>query len=121
SRLATSVEKMERGSEREEWAAIGAADIEFHECLVSMARSPRLSRMHDTLLTEPRMCINALRGTYPAPDVRVPEHWGIARAFAGGDPELVDRLLIAHMDDAVERLSTVVPRGTEAPQHRDAS
>ena len=100
---------MERAAKRADGAAIGAADIGFHENLVAMAQSPHLSRMHDTLLTETRMCINALRGTYPAPDVRVPEHRAIAEAFANGDPEFVDRLLIAHMDDAVERLSAVVP------------
>ncbi|MGH3322774.1 MAG: GntR family transcriptional regulator, partial [Streptosporangiaceae bacterium] len=109
-RLGAVSDKMERASEREHGAAIGEADVEFHGCLVALAHSPRLSRMHDTLLTETRLCINALRGTYPTPDVRVPEHRAIAEAFGGGDPGLVDRLLVAHMDDAVERLSSVMPR-----------
>ncbi|MGH3447293.1 MAG: GntR family transcriptional regulator [Nocardioidaceae bacterium] len=108
-RLLAVSTKMKRASERGNGSEVGPADIEFHECLVSMAQSPRLSRMHNTLLTETRMCINALRGTYPSPDVRVPEHHTIAEAFTAGDPDLVDRLLVAHMDDAVERLSTVVP------------
>lgn len=109
TRLGEICRRMERASEREDGSAIGTADLDFHDCLVAMANSPRLSRMHDTLLTETRLCINALRGTYPTPDVRVPEHRAIAQAFAAADPELVDRLLVAHMDDAVERLSDVVP------------
>ncbi|MDN5854782.1 MAG: GntR family transcriptional regulator [Actinomycetia bacterium] len=104
-------DRMAAASDRERSDQVGEFDLEFHDCLVAGAESPRLSRMHDTLLTETRMCIHALGGTYPAPDVRVPEHMGIADAFAAGDPAVVDRLLVAHMDDAVERLSKVVPRG----------
>ncbi|MGI8577013.1 MAG: GntR family transcriptional regulator [Nocardioidaceae bacterium] len=107
-RLLAICKKMERASARLDPVGIGACDIEFHECVVAMAHSPRLSRMHNTLLTEARMCINALGGTYPDPDVRVPEHRSIAEAFGLGDPALVDRLLMAHMDDAVQRLSMVV-------------
>ncbi|UYM03777.1 GntR family transcriptional regulator [Solicola gregarius] len=106
-------DRMSAASDRERSDQVGESDLDFHDCLVAGAHSPRLSRMHDTLLTETRMCINALGSTYPAPDIRVPEHQAIADAFAADDPALVDRLLVAHMDDAVERLSTVVPRGEE--------
>lgn len=109
AQLMKIAERMSAASDRPD--QVGEYDLDFHDCLVAGANSPRLSRMHDTLLTETRMCINALGGTYPAPDIRVPEHKGIADAFAAGDPALVDQLLVAHMDDAVERLSTVVPRG----------
>ncbi|MGH3357729.1 MAG: GntR family transcriptional regulator [Nocardioidaceae bacterium] len=111
--LMAIAESMSAASARERSDQVGESDLDFHDCLVAGARSPRLSRMHDTLLTETRVCINALRGTYPAPDVRVPEHRGIAEAFAAGDPPLVDRLLVAHMDDGLERLSTVVPRNND--------
>ena len=104
---------MSAASDRERADQVGESDLDFHDCLVRGAQSLRLSRMHDTLLTETRMCINALGGTYPAPDVRVPEHQAIADAFAAGDPALVDRLLVAHMDDAIERLATVVPRSDD--------
>ena len=86
-------ERMAAASDRERSDQVGEYDLDFHDCLVAGAESPRLSRMHDTLLTETRMCINALGGTYPAPDVRVPEHEAIADAFAQGERELVDRLL----------------------------
>ncbi len=109
-------ERMAAASDRERSDQVGEYDLDFHDCLVAGAESPRLSRMHDTLLTETRMCINALGGTYPAPDVRVPEHEAIADAFAQGERELVDRLLVAHMDDAVARLSKVVPRSDSDPR-----
>jgi DNA-binding GntR family transcriptional regulator len=105
-RLSLIVKKMARASDRQDRAKIGAADLEFHGRLVQMAESPRLSRMHHTLLTETRMCVTALQETYPAPDDRVPEHNEIAEAFKAGDAELVDRLLVEHMHDGLVRLAS---------------
>jgi DNA-binding GntR family transcriptional regulator len=84
---------------------VAAADMAFHELLVELSGSTRLSRMHRTLLTETRMCINALRDTYRESDQRVAEHRAIAGAIGAGDADLADRLLIAHMDDALQRLA----------------
>ena len=106
TRLSSIIKKMARASDRLDGEEIGAADLEFHEELVRMAQSPRLSRMHHTLLTETRMCVTALQETYPPPDDRVPEHNEIADAFIAGDAGLVDRLLIEHMRDAVVRLGS---------------
>ncbi|TCC23765.1 GntR family transcriptional regulator [Kribbella speibonae] len=86
-------------------AAVGELDIEFHELLVRLAGSPRLSRMHQTSIIETRMCIRALEGTYTARDARAVEHQTLAVAIRSGDAELADELLIAHMDDAIQRLT----------------
>jgi DNA-binding GntR family transcriptional regulator len=85
---------------------VGEVDIAFHERLVQLAGSPRLSRMHQTFITETRMCIHALEGTYSASEVRVEEHHALAEAIKAGGAALVDRLLVAHMDDAIARLSS---------------
>jgi DNA-binding GntR family transcriptional regulator len=85
-------------------AAVGEIDIAFHERLVELAHSPRLSRMHKTFITETRMCIHALEETYSASEVRVGEHRTLAAAIRAGDHLHVDDLLMAHMDDAVTRL-----------------
>jgi DNA-binding GntR family transcriptional regulator len=87
-------------------AEVGEVDIAFHERLVMLADSPRLSRMHQTSITETRMCIHALEETYSASEVRVEEHRALAEAIKSGDPGLVDNLLTAHMDDAITRLTT---------------
>jgi DNA-binding GntR family transcriptional regulator len=104
AQLSTVIKKMSRAAERGDAAKVGEADLEFHEVLVQLARSPRLSRMHHTLLTETRMCILALDETYLSPDRRVPEHSEIVDAIRDRDSELVDRLLVAHMQDALTRL-----------------
>lgn len=105
-RLTSVVRKMARARERGDGARLGDADLEFHEVLVDLARSPRLSRMHRTLLTETRMCIAALQVTYAASDDRVGEHQAIADALRDGDGRLVDRLLMDHMQDGLTRLGS---------------
>ena len=99
------VERMAVAASDCDRAAISEADIDFHEVLVALANSPRLSRIHRTLLTETRMCIEALEEAYASPDERVAEHRDIALAFRSADPRLVDRLLVEHMDDAVARIA----------------
>jgi DNA-binding GntR family transcriptional regulator len=103
--LLTVVDRMARAAGRKRETAVGEADIEFHRVLVDLAESPRLKRIHETLITETRMCIHALAASYRASERRVEEHQGIADAIAARDTELVDRLLVEHMDDALHRLT----------------
>jgi DNA-binding GntR family transcriptional regulator len=93
-------------------AEVSEFDICFHERLVELACSPRLSRMHQTSITETRMCIHALDETYAKSEVREEEHRALANAIKSGDRELTDRLLSAHMDDAIDRLC--VPDAADA-------
>jgi DNA-binding GntR family transcriptional regulator len=86
-------------------AEVSELDIAFHERLLQLARSPRLSRMHQTFITETRMNIHCLDETYATSEVRGEEHRALANAIRSGDAELADRLLVAHMDDAVTRLT----------------
>ena len=85
-------------------AAVSELDIAFHERLVQLSGSPRLVRMHQTFITETRMCIHALEETYLATDARAIEHHRLADAIRTGDVHRTDELLSAHMDDAIERL-----------------
>jgi DNA-binding GntR family transcriptional regulator len=85
-------------------AEVSELDIAFHERLVQLADSPRLTRIHRTFITETRMCIHALDETYSASEVRGEEHRAVANAIKSGNLELTDQLLIAHMDDAIRRL-----------------
>ncbi|MFP5346130.1 MAG: GntR family transcriptional regulator [Actinomycetes bacterium] len=104
ARLTTVVKKMARAAARGEAAKVGEADLEFHELLVQLAQSPRLARMHQTLLTETRMCIVGLQGSYETGDHRVEEHLGIVDALKRKDEDLVNTLLAEHMQDALRRL-----------------
>lgn len=95
---------MSATAEADDPSGVGEADVAFHDVLVRLSGSPRLSRMHRTLLTETRMGIHALDPTYEGDDSRVAEHQAIAQSFIDRDPDETDRLLRLHMADAVERL-----------------
>lgn len=84
-------------------------DIAFHEELVDLSGSPRLRRVHKTVMTETRMCIHALADSYTLSDDRVAEHRAIAEAIAAGEAATADRLMIEHMRDAVARLVPAEP------------
>jgi DNA-binding GntR family transcriptional regulator len=103
--LRNSVGRMEDAAAADDPAAMSEADLEFHEKLVALARSPHLSRMHNTLLTETRMCIKALQSTYQSTDARITEHRALADAIHAGDRPLMEKLLIGHQQDALDRLT----------------
>ncbi|RDH75959.1 GntR family transcriptional regulator [Mycolicibacterium moriokaense] len=98
------LEIVDRMTEAATPAEVSELDIAFHERLLTLAKSPRLSRMHQTFITETRMCIHALDDSYAKSEVRDKEHRALAEAIRSGHGELADRLLVAHMDDAVNRL-----------------
>jgi DNA-binding GntR family transcriptional regulator len=96
---------MVRAAARGDRAALSDADLRFHEVLVSLSGSPRLARMHGTLLVETRMCLTALQNSSsPAADA-VEEHAELAEGIRRGDEALMMRLIDAHMADALRRLT----------------
>lgn len=85
-------------------AEMAAADMVFHQRLVEHACSKRLSRLHDTIVVETRMCLRAMRGTYSSGKERIDEHQALVDAIATRDAAMADRLMIAHMSDGLRRL-----------------
>jgi len=114
SELLGKVQDMEAARLSGDAEAMSAADVAFHEKLVASASSPRLSRMHGTLLTETRMCLNRLEGRYVDESVRVAEHRHIAEALRDRNRDLLMKLLDGHKDDALARLLTETPALTSA-------
>ncbi|MGI8692474.1 MAG: GntR family transcriptional regulator [Geodermatophilaceae bacterium] len=95
---------MVTAARRGDRAALSDADLHFHEALVGLSGSPRLARMHGTLLVETRMCLTALQNSdRPSADA-VEEHGGLVAAIRAGDTRRLIRLIDAHMEDALRRL-----------------
>jgi DNA-binding GntR family transcriptional regulator len=103
--LDETVQAMATAAVGEDPTALSAADLRFHETLISASGSKRLVRMASTLLIETRMCLAALQSTYQRVEERVNEHNHIIEAIRGGDQQAVLSLLEAHMEDAVRRLA----------------
>ena len=105
-RLEDALRQMHDAAESDDVVALTDADLAFHESLVRLARSPRLQRMHDTLLVETRMCMAAANDTYTRPVDALKEHLGIVEALRSGDAGAVEHAIDAHMADALARLGS---------------
>ncbi|MCD2264279.1 GntR family transcriptional regulator [Dietzia aurantiaca] len=90
-------------------AAMVAADLDFHHALVEAARSPRLSRVHETVLVETSMCLHAMSATYSDAESRLSEHRAIADAVRVGDAARATSLLVEHMQDGLARVRAAGP------------
>lgn len=109
AQLTKITKRMADAEKKTDRKGISEADFAFHELLVQLSGSRRLARMHDTLLTETRMCMHALKDKYPGSDNRFTEHQEIVAAIKDRDAALLDRLIIDHMIDAVGRLAPNFP------------
>ncbi len=102
--LGAAVERMRAFVDEPNGAEMAEADMQFHQTLVEHAHSQRLSRLHETILVETRMCLRAMRGTYSSGKERIEEHQALVDAIAGEDAATADRLMIEHMKDGLRRL-----------------
>lgn len=102
--LDAAVDAMAALADEPRSAAMVAADLGFHHALVEAARSPRLSRVHETVLVETSMCLHAMRGTYSDAASRLAEHRAIADAVRAADPGPARALLVDHMRDGLARV-----------------
>lgn len=107
--LAKVHREMVRAAAKNDRAALSDADLRFHEVLVSLSDSPRLARMHGTLLVETRMCLGALEQTDRPPDDAVAEHAALVDAVRRGDEQHLLELIDEHMADALDRLDAARP------------
>lgn len=102
--LAACVQEMKAHADEPNGPQIADADMAFHHTLVDLAGSPRLSRLHETILVETRMCLGAMRGTYVSAEERISEHRRLVEAITTRDNKAADELMIDHMRDGLRRI-----------------
>jgi DNA-binding GntR family transcriptional regulator len=86
-------------------AAVAAADLRFHEVLVSAAGSPRLKQMYQALVGQMRLGLNLVIDTYVERDGLVSEHKAIVRQLKAGDRRALLDAIDEHFDVALEDLA----------------
>jgi DNA-binding GntR family transcriptional regulator len=116
ARLEQVLHEMKKAARRIDFHALSDRDLRFHEVLVAASGSPRLMRMHGTLLVESRMCMTELERTYRLPDELVTEHSALVEAIGAGDEARLFPLIDAHMQDALRRLTPQPPDEDEDGQ-----
>ncbi|MFQ5554379.1 MAG: GntR family transcriptional regulator [Acidimicrobiia bacterium] len=106
------LEELRSAAATGDWTATGFADRTFHETLVDLAGSPRLTRMFATLLVETSMCLRDLEHSSSELTALVAEHEEIVHAIEAGDADRVVRAVRTHMDSAEASLRL---RATDRP------
>lgn len=112
NKLRQACAAIERAANSGDPSKLSDADLAFHKVLVTASASPRLMRMHDTLIVETRMCLTALENTMPGAKAVVDEHYLVIDAIEHGDRTTVLQRIEAHMQDGLQRL---VPGGAAMP------
>ena len=102
------VDRMAEAIARHDDAEVAEIDIEFHEQLVALAHSPRLSRAHRTLVVETRMCLSLLEGTEYATRDRITDHHTLADAIRRAEGSTFGRLITLHMETAALQIRSAV-------------
>lgn len=81
--------------------ALAAHDAAFHRALVAGQSSPRLARMHASLMGEIELCIGQVQAHHLMPVRDVAEqHQRILHAVTAGDPAAAGEVAAAHIDAA---------------------
>jgi DNA-binding GntR family transcriptional regulator len=91
-------------------AAVIAADIRFHQEIVRLVGSPRLSRAHETLGAETRMLLSH-HPPYPWKDY-VTDHVRLLEALERGDPRAPD-LISEHLRVSARLIAQELVRASE--------
>jgi DNA-binding GntR family transcriptional regulator len=75
------------------------ADIGFHRALVEASGSPRLIRMHSTVLGETQLCMRQVRALRVMPPIAVAaEHQSLLNTLESGDINLASELIRRHIE-----------------------
>ncbi|MBT8162707.1 MULTISPECIES: GntR family transcriptional regulator [Arthrobacter] len=114
--LEQSLGQMAVATRRQEWRDVVAADLRFHELIVSAARSPRLSRMYASLLGESRLGLNMLVGSFEGRADYLEEHQRIFDYLVSGDRSLLVEELESHLGTALNTLHRHYAEAAEPPQ-----
>jgi DNA-binding GntR family transcriptional regulator len=99
------VESMSSADQEGDRARAVQLDAEFHQKIVDGAGSVRLTRMFETVQAETRMCLGALRPSYPDEYDVAGEHRALLQALRTADEGTLTQLWIEHLRDAATALS----------------
>lgn len=86
-------------------APFAADDIAFHRALVTAQSSPRLTRMHESLMGEIELCIGQVQANalWRPADIAA-QHARVLEAVVAGDADLASRLVREHIETSRDRL-----------------
>jgi DNA-binding GntR family transcriptional regulator len=106
--LAAAVRELEDAAAAGDWGAIIDADELFHERLVGLLGSRRLSRFFDAIQGEVRLCLSIVDRSSSDPASLVAEHQELLELMLHRETDRVTDLMSGHLADAEQTLAAVV-------------
>lgn len=103
-RLRTAVADAERAAEEGRWPDVGAANVRFHQAIVSLSGSPRMDEVMSRLWAEMCLAWNVMANPRAIYEPYVPRNREILDLLTGGDMAAAAKLLDAYLTDAEEQL-----------------
>ncbi len=97
------VNELESINRQQQWDEYVQADIRFHSKLVSLAGSPRLFNLYDSIITEVKLCIYQTRNHVTIPKSNNASHRILADTICKGDFSLSAELLKSHIEHVIKR------------------
>ncbi len=108
SGLRLAIEEMEALSGTSDWRRLGDVDHAFHEAIIALPQSMRLSRTYQSIQAEVRLCLSLTDRWDTAPDDQANQHMELGERLLAGDWSASNALLEAHIRDAESRVLKVM-------------
>ncbi|NYI04496.1 GntR family transcriptional regulator [Allostreptomyces psammosilenae] len=102
---AEAVAEGERAAEREDWRALGTANIHFHQAVAALAGSPRTDELMRGVLAELRLVFHAMQDARRFHEPYLTRNREILRSLQEGDTDRAERLLAAYLEDSERQIS----------------
>lgn len=99
-----SVEALEAIPDSAAWGEMRDADVAFHRAIVDSIQSPRVSRVHASVISELRLCLRQLRAEYEDHALVVAQHKEILQALLDHRFDQAKQLLRHHLDETLANL-----------------
>jgi DNA-binding GntR family transcriptional regulator len=100
----------------DDWHRLAVADFGFHAAIVEDTGSARMVRTYESIGTEVLLCLSLTDRWDTSPKDQLKQHRSIREYLTAGDWKSVERLLGAHIDDARERVLSVLDRVSDSPE-----
>ncbi len=111
--LADAVHQLEAAAAAGDWGRIVDADELFHERLVGLLGSRRLSRFFDAIQAEVRLCMSIVDRSSSDMSALVAEHRELLELILGGHYDRVADVMAGHLADSQETLTEIVEKGQQ--------
>jgi DNA-binding GntR family transcriptional regulator len=106
--LAADVRAMEIAAEQVDWSGMIDADRAFHEHLVGLLHSSRLSRFYDAVGAEMRLCMSIVDRHDESPASLVAEHKELLELIVARDIARLSDLISTHLLEGEQMLAARV-------------